>query len=478
MNVTAVNTGLDQEADVKQIRNYELPRPKRQYQLGLNLMKKNRLDEALDRFREAVTLDHEIAVDILIQLYKRLLISYDQTDFRLMAAQIYCDIALFKEALSELEDIFETAPNNSKLYQILGKLYAAGGNKVRIMELFEHAIDKGVTDTMVIDMLSRIYLDENHIQKSEALYAYLVEIEPENPNHLKILAELHVRQRHYDDALATYSSLYERFPYVANELYEPLRQLCRQAPRIPKIREIMSLICLKICQPLEAVYHLQEMVRYNHSQLPTAVPLLKKALDQYPGTFEIAFALAENLIRLEEYSESVEYLTMIFNDIPEQTDVLLPVVESILDRLPDQYSALCLGADIYMRRKEHQKALHFYERIIALKPAELGHVEQGLKTFMTFRNVLRISQLFYWQNCMLSLVVAMPHSVFVRLCGKVARHCRAHCFMPTFYSKTNGSTNAKQYWHMPSLLMLTIGMCMIGSSHFTTLNKIKKATPV
>ncbi|MDA1353075.1 MAG: hypothetical protein O3A01_01230, partial [bacterium] len=368
------------ETETKQIRNYELPRPRRQYQLGISLLKKSRLDEAMERFREAIALDKIIAVDVLIHLYKRMLVSYEQTDYRLMAAQIYCDIGQYKEAIAELEDVFELNPKSTKLYQILGRIYTAGGNKIRVMELFEFAIDRGVIEPMVVDMLSHIYLEENHIKKSVALYSYLVEMDGENPNYLKILAELHVRQRHYEDALDTYEQLFKRFPYVSPELYEPLKQLCRQAPRIPRIREVLALVCLKTCQPLEAVYHLQEMVRYNHTQLQSAITLLKKALDQYPGTFEILFALAENLIRLEEYSEAVVNLSNIFHDMPSHTDTLLPIIDSILERLPEQYSALTLGSEIYMSKKEYQKALHYFERIIALKPAELGHVEQALKT--------------------------------------------------------------------------------------------------
>lgn len=380
MSATVANTSLHFEAETKQIRNYELPRPRRQYQLGITLLKKHRNEEAMERFREAIALDKAIAVDVLIQLYKRLIVSYDQVEYRLMVAQIYCDIGQFKEAIYELEEVFDLDSKSSKLYQILGRIYSAGGNKIRVMEIFEFAIDRGVIEPMVVDMLSRIYLEENHIKKSVALYSYLIDMDAENPNYLKVLAELHVRQRHYEDALDTYARLFEKFPYVSPELYEPLKQLCRQAPRIPRIREVLALVCMKTCQPLEAVYHLQEMVRYNHSQLPSAISLLKKALDQYPGTFEIAFALAENLIRLDEYSEAVVYLSSIFHDMPSHTDTLIPIIESILERLPEQYSALTLGSEIYMSRKEYQKALHYFERIIALKPAELGHVEQALKT--------------------------------------------------------------------------------------------------
>ena len=149
-------------------------------------MKRSQYHEVLDRFKKTM---HDIEnglPDILIQMYKQLM-RKDDLNLRLMIAELYIVSKHYKDAVTEIEDIFELNPNFTQIYFLLSKIYSKNGQKHRIQNIFEQAFDQDIHDQAILDLLPTIYLEAGNTEKSIDLFSKLISINPRQIHYLKTL---------------------------------------------------------------------------------------------------------------------------------------------------------------------------------------------------------------------------------------------------------------------------------------------------
>jgi len=361
------------------IRKHRLPKHLRHFEIGKTLVRKDRAQEAWDHFQESIRFNPKIAVDILICLYKRLTISYDNQDLRSMIVKVQIGQGHYKPAIMELEEAFDVDPNYLPTYSLLGKIYKKTGQKLKIRDIFESAAAQDIFDQTIVDTLPQIYLSDHSIDKSIDFYKKLINSQPNQHKHYKNLSALFSRKRDYESAAATLEKLLTLTPHSATELHHILVTLTQQAPRCLKAREILIKVCLAICEPLEATQQIEQLLRYHPDQRDKMAPILKKALDQYPDTFEILILLGNTLRHMKQYSECTQVLRQAVDLRPDQADVIIKLLNDILAEMPDQIMAISLLGDIFFKQSDIDRGLHYYDRLIDINQDELTRLEETIK---------------------------------------------------------------------------------------------------
>ncbi|MBT5855708.1 tetratricopeptide repeat protein [bacterium] len=378
---------------------------KRHREMGKSKIKQGLYNDALDSFKASIRIDAKEYPDILSFLYRRLRLHYDNVPLRIVIAELYAFVKRTREALDELEEAYEIAPNEPSIYPVLGKLYHKGGHKTRIRHLLESAIDANIYESAILDILPKIYFEDCATEKNTRLYEKLIEAFPDQTTYYKILSELYLRNRQYEESADIISKLLKKAPFTAQELIDFVAKLVAHSPRSLKVREVMIHCAIMACKPLDAVTHIQELLRHHPNLIEKMIPHLKKANELYPDTFEVLVALSSLLTQLKEYSESVRYLSQLFEKQPEYSDQIIPPLEAIIAKYPDQSMALMLLGDIYYKQDQFRQSIYYYDRLVDLNSLDLPELSPRLQKVIEspgahcrFQAMLVLAKIHFYQH--------------------------------------------------------------------------------
>ena len=124
--------------------------------------------------------------------------------------------------------------------EALGKLMVKKALRGKIKQCFENAIRHGVYFPVIINALPKLYLEEKNYTQAINLYNKLIEIQPNEYSHYKILSELHFRKRDYESASQILQELINVAPFKSEELLQPIEQILQKIPRHPVIRTLYA----------------------------------------------------------------------------------------------------------------------------------------------------------------------------------------------------------------------------------------------
>ena len=335
--------------------------------------------DAKKQLLEVLRLSPDYSLEAQIFLQKRLVIDHDCIATRVLLAEVLCFVNNYKEAVQELEDAFEINPMDTSIYGLLSKIYTKTGQKIKILYIFETAIEKGVFLTETIDSLTSIYLKEHNLEKAITLYKKLIKLFPDQVTYYKVLMELYIRNRQYDFVADVAKALLESEPSSVADIADLVRDLIKKAPRNVKLRKVLVMICFKLLKPMEAITHIKEWIRFHPNQLEEAIFVLKQSQDQFPDMPETLLLLSEYLIQTHAYSEGVRYLQTLFEKSPSYSETILKLLDGIIAHFPDQYLAMSLMATIFMSTHNYEKSLGIFKRLIEINKTDFVFVIESLE---------------------------------------------------------------------------------------------------
>ncbi|MFC1751935.1 tetratricopeptide repeat protein [Thermoproteota archaeon] len=357
----------------------------RRFHVALLLLKRNQYHDALDRFKDILAQDKRLFPDILIPLYKRLRLNYFNLNLRLLIAELYISSEFYKEAIHELEEAYEIDPNFTQTYFLLNKIYNKGIAAAKIQTIFEQAFQNKVYDSAILDLLPKIYLENDEKEKSITFYKTLIQAFPKAVSYYRNLAELYSIIQHYEEAAKMYLTISELVPESASEISKKCETLVQYSTQNLFIRKTCITLYLKDCNLNKALFHVREMLSQIPNSEKDAVQIYKLGLESFPGNPDIILDLAKVLIQLEEYSEAISYLKRIITMNNTSYKPVKELLNSVLIRFPNQYLAIQVLIDIHKQEHDFTQALQYINQLLNIDDCDtqdLDHLRNELEAII------------------------------------------------------------------------------------------------
>ena len=372
--------------------------------IALQLVKRNQFMEALDRFRNILQSKSDILADILIPLYKQLVIDNDNLHIRVMITDLLITAGQYEDALVEIEDSIEIDPNFSQAYFLLGKLHKKTPGDPEIRRLMEMAFEAGVKDQVILDTLPQLYRSEGNSEKSISFYTALSQTDPTNTTILNTLAELHIQARNYTKATELYESLSKLQPNLCGDLATKCESILKMCPMNITLRQTIVTFYFKACQTENAVNQIKELCRIDPSYKPQAITLLEEKLTTFIENSDIYLLLADLKIDVSSFSDAILYLKKLYKVKEEPHKNIVPTLQKILDRYPNQVIAHQFLVDIYMAEREFENCLVHIEALLAIEVDQSFDLETRIRRVKNAdpeyidRSKLMLAKLMYMEK--------------------------------------------------------------------------------
>lgn len=348
-----------------------------------SLIKHERFREALDLFKDLLTINERFLPDILNFLYREY--AQKPTDYGLgiLISELHWITKSPEDAFWELAEIVEQDPGYSPAYSMLGKLYKRSELKKEVRAVFEHSFSQGIYESQILDLLPTIYLEEGNYDQGILFYETLIRLKPEVLHLRKNLAGFYAQVGRYVEAVRLYEEIVASSPSCLAQAAEFCESIALKAPQVPEIHEVLVALHTKSCNPTGALNHLKLMVEIQPEFIPQAVQACKSLLALYPDTVDVLLELARFLIHLDRFSEGVACLKQIFHHGRESED-MVALLALVLEKYPMQLMALHLKAELQFRRRDYAQVLVLIEQILSVSESDMDffQLEQLLTNVM------------------------------------------------------------------------------------------------
>lgn len=376
---------------------------------GITLIKEGAYHEALTQFKTALHENTHILPDILIALYKQLILNDQNNAIRILIAELYFYFRQFDEAIDELEELIERNPKTSAGFILLQKIYNQQEKRERIKHIFEYAFSKKNYEPMILEFLQYIYFQEQDIQNSIRFYQKLIETDSQNVIYYKNLLEMYLKNKQYQEAVSICETILKISPYDKPYIAQKIEEILQHIPENLSLRTALILIYLQQYQPHHALEHIEKLKNLFPQKKEEITALYKEALQLFPNMLEILLPYSQFLIQLNEYSQSASYLRTAFEQAKHAADQLIPILNLILSKCPKQVLALHLLADIYYEKSDFQKSLSYMEVLIEIDQPELELLEEKITRCLKEDAVNDYGQLILAKIDMAKLNFAQAH---------------------------------------------------------------------
>lgn len=197
------------------------------YEFGIQSQVLGNLDEAMDAFKKAISLNPQMlpayvdigsiyimqkrydeAIKILQQgnkinpnnshLHNNLGIAYEKLDE--------------KKAIQEFKQSINLNPNNAEPYWNLARIYTKQQNFNEAIKLLEKIIEINPKSILAYNNLGGLYIKLNKNKEATAILEKAIKIEPENPDLFCNLAVIYAKQNSMDKALENFENALELDP--------------------------------------------------------------------------------------------------------------------------------------------------------------------------------------------------------------------------------------------------------------------------
>lgn len=348
------------------------------FHLGIILVKRQQYMEARDRFKTVVEEAPRMLPDILTCLYRQLIVSHEDLHLRLLITELYIFRGSYREALHELEDLFDINPEFTQTYFLLAKLYKRAGFKKTIQSIFERAFEQNITDAAIIDLLPKMYIEDGDMGKSIAFFEKLIRLHPTAVHYHRSLAQLFLEKRDIERAVEIYQQVAEQFPDKIADSAERCHEVAEEFGESFPVCRTLATLYIRSCQPEKAVRQLARCCELNPEFTAEARKELKQMLGHFPDNPDVMLASAELLIREQEYSQAVTYLKKIMMHAPDYQDAALKLVHAILEAYPKQVLALMLAIDMCCLHLEFAKAFPYLRTLAEFDEPDVAYLEEKL----------------------------------------------------------------------------------------------------
>ncbi|MBH38053.1 hypothetical protein CL658_03370 [bacterium] len=321
----------------------------------LNLVKRKQYLEALDRYKDyLVNYPNNLSL-ILIDLYKLLYQSPSEINVRLIISELYIKHQYYTDACTELEDMFDINPNFSQTYFLLSKIYTYKQEKDTVCRLFEQAFKSGIRDSVILDFLPKIYLDNNEIFKAISFYESLLTDNDTHPHHNKVLAELYKRIGKYEKCVSIYKTLVSLDPQYLKDGCLLIETIVTSYPTLTFARKELIDFYIANCDPDKAIEHLSFLCPSLDFPLSESGVIFMKLLDIYPGHLPTLLLYCESLLYEDSITDAIPILSQLVSY--NQDTFIETSIETIKKINPNHFGFNLFLIDRFITQTNYQSAL-------------------------------------------------------------------------------------------------------------------------
>ena len=157
-------------------------------------------------------------------------------------------------------------------------------------QTFAKAFDQGCKDSIIIDLLPKLYLDSNDITNSILFFEKLIASSDDYPHYNKALAELYRKSGKFQQSLHIYKDLVEKDPNYLKDACTLCDNLLLSYPSHPFILEQAFYFFVKDCNPTHALIHLETLCDLNAHELSDLNSLYKTLLMYFISSNVLLFS--------------------------------------------------------------------------------------------------------------------------------------------------------------------------------------------
>ncbi len=265
----------------------------------------------------------------------------------------------YRQAKDIIEKKLETSPNDPEL--LLISAYTEAGlkqwdNALKKIKEAVHYAPTDKKDEYMIDMANIYHLQKSY-GKSEEIYRDILRKNPKNIRAIYNLGYLYQKTGKKSEAVNHYSKILQLKPNHKKSFIS-LIQLYMQEMRYDKIISLSHQFQKDDPEQTEGYYYEAiALLRQDKPNYPSAISLLKKALDKKPEDSQLLYMLAYTYVKNEQYGEA------------------LPLLDEVVHISPDSPEIYRLLAIIALKQNNLSTAIKHLEKELALKPSsELYHL--------------------------------------------------------------------------------------------------------
>lgn len=337
---------------------------------GLIEVQKQCYSDAFSFFKTAISYHPSELAKILIPLYQELMKSQDNINLRFLISHLYIQACYYKEAISELEDIFQLNSKHPDIYLFLGKIYKKSQNSSLVLPLLKEAFKRKIYDSSLIDLLPKIYLETKQLTDAILFYEELIATNKRDSQFYKVLAELYLQNAEFGKAISIYDLLIESAPDMSEHILKKLELILRTQQDNLNLRELVIKLNFRTCNPAKATEHIKDIYRYKPNYLSNAIQTLTDALKTFPEESNILQVLSYLLIERSNYSDAITLLKTLYKNDKNKVKVIHNYLHTILRNYPKQVYALQLKFQLEIDEKQFESALSTLENLLNLDTSE------------------------------------------------------------------------------------------------------------
>ncbi len=350
--------------------------------LGGYLLLKGSYREAAKEFKLASSFAPRMFSDAVNAFELAIQKDLENIDIRLGLVEYYLSVGELEDAVMELEELVEIAPETAVIYNLLGKIYLKLGRIDGAIELLEKAMKAGKGEDSLLEALASAYIERERYTEAISLYEQLIENKPGSVQAARTLTELYERIKAPGKAAALILKMAGEDPETIAEACEKLEAIVKQWPKDPGVRLVLAEVYFRSLKPEEGSSQVSLALEADPTCNEVSISLLKKSLPSYPENRSIMLQLAKCLVSKGSFSEAAELYNRLFKADPLLADTCIDGHLSIVKAYPDQAISHRSLAEIYLFKEQTEKALEEYAAVARLDPAETDEIEKKCRDLL------------------------------------------------------------------------------------------------
>lgn len=325
--------------------------------------------EALSRYTAYLKIYPKKLPHILIDLYKSLQKDTDDINIRLIIADLYIKHADYDAALDECITMLELDPMFSQTYFLLSKLYQKKYKLPEICRLFQQAFDNGSRDSIIIDLLPKLYMDSYNYSAAIVFFETLIAEDSAGSHHSKALAELYKLTGYFEKSTEIYASLIEKNPEFLADGIDLCERILAQHSYFTSIRKQVILFYFKACNPDATIVHLTTLKQDSAVPFSESYALFCKSMDLFPNHQPTLYSLCLFLITHNQLTDALELLKKLAEDQMVHQAFIDSCVKTIHDNTPHHPGFKLFYIEWHLQCNHIETALNAIESMVAVLPS-------------------------------------------------------------------------------------------------------------
>ncbi len=312
-------------------------------------------------------------------------------NYRFLAASIYKYAHLRDSAVTQFKAILKVDSTNPKALFGLAKLYEAK-RPMEAMELYKKTLDVVGPDWEVLLAMADLSERLGRLEKTIDYVKKLISLAPSNLNLKKILIELYIRDKKYDEALTVLDNLIPLFPNDLNLIeYKAHIYVIKKewGKSFEEYRKIIGSNDVKFNKKflIAASFINQAQTDNDTTLLPYAEKLMLR-IDSDSLDWRIKAALGDIYQRERKDSLAIEYLKQAVNlaewnstiwvqlggllfDNHKYDEAIAEMTKAV-DHFPDNFVVNIILGLSYSQKGENIKAKKYLLKAVSLNPNDLN----------------------------------------------------------------------------------------------------------